>query len=127
MGKKLAEIQTNWDSFEYELKDYPRVPSIKLLEINEDQYGILEENMQQVQTMIRNKYKAFYEDQISKWKVELSEINEVWVALSEAQKTWTFLESLFIGSDEIKKELPNETEEFVKIVTSSLVFSNIEK
>ena len=65
--------------------------------------------------MIRNKYKAFYEDQISKWKVELSEINEVWVALSEAQKTWTFLESLFIGSDEIKKELPNETEEFVKI------------
>ena len=115
MGKKLAEIQTNWDSFEYELKDYPRVPSIKLLEINEDQYGILEENMQQVQTMIRNKYKAFYEDQISKWKVELSEINEVWVALSEAQKTWTFLESLFIGSDEIKKELPNETEEFVKI------------
>ena len=115
MGKKLKEIDENWKSYEYEFKDYPRVPSIKLLEINEDQYATLEENMQQVQTMIRNKYKAFYEEQINKWKVELTEINEVWVALSDAQKTWTFLESLFIGSDEIKKELPNETEQFVKI------------
>ena len=35
--------------------------------------------------------------------------------MSETQKTWSFLESLFIGSDEIKKELPKETEEFQKI------------
>lgn len=85
------------------------------MNINEDQYAILEENMQQIQTMIRNKYKAFYEDRITSWKKDLNEINEVWVALSETQKTWTFLESLFIGSDEIKRELPKETEEFQKI------------
>ena len=115
MGKKLEEIEKNWNEYEYDIKDYDRVPGIKLLSINEDQYATLEENMQQIQTMVRNKYKAFYEDKINRWKNDLNEINEVWVALSETQKTWTFLESLFIGSDEIKKELPKETEEFVHI------------
>ena len=115
MGKKLDEIDKNWLEFEYEIKDYERVVGVKLLNINEDQYAILEENMQQIQTMIRNKYKQHYEDRINNWKTDLNEINEVWVALSDTQKTWTFLESLFIGSDEIKKELPNETEEFQKI------------
>ena len=115
MGKKLDEIEKNWGSAEFIFKDYERVPGVKLLNIDEDQYAILEENMQQLQSMIRNKYKAHFEDRIVNWRKYLNEINEVWVALSDTQKTWTFLESLFIGSDEIKRELPNETEEFVKI------------
>ena len=115
MGKKLDEIDKNWGEAEYIFKDYARVPGIKLMHIDEDQYAVLEENMQQIQTMIRNKYKAFYEERIVTWKKDLNEINEVWVALSDTQKTWTFLESLFIGSDEIKRELPKETEEFQKI------------
>ena len=32
-----------------------------------------------------------------------------------AQKTWIFIESLFIGSDEIKRELQKKYEEFQKI------------
>ncbi|MBO6262544.1 MAG: hypothetical protein J6N95_08120, partial [Bacilli bacterium] len=115
MGKKLDEIEKSWGGAEFIFKDYERVPGIKLLNIDEDQYAILEENMQQLQSMIRNKYKAHYEERIVNWRKYLNEINEVWVALSDTQKTWTFLESLFIGSDEIKRELPNETEEFVKI------------
>ncbi len=115
MGKKLDEIEKSWGSAEFIFKDYERVPGVKLLNIDEDQYAILEENMQQLQSMIRNKYKAHYEQRIVDWRKYLNEINEVWVALSDTQKTWTFLESLFIGSDEIKRELPNETEEFVKI------------
>jgi hypothetical protein len=43
--------------------------------------------MQQIQTMIRNKYKQHYEDRINNWKSDLNEINEVWVALSDTQKT----------------------------------------
>ena len=35
--------------------------------------------------------------------------------LVEVQKTWSFLETLFIGSEEVKKELPNESEQFIGI------------
>jgi dynein heavy chain len=32
-----------------------------------------------------------------------------------AQRTWAYLESLFISSEEVKKELPEATQRFVKI------------
>lgn len=32
-----------------------------------------------------------------------------------AQRTWAYLESLFISSEEVKKELPEATQQFVKI------------
>jgi dynein heavy chain len=35
--------------------------------------------------------------------------------ISEVQKTWAFLENLFIGSEEVKKELPNESKSFIGI------------
>jgi dynein heavy chain len=30
-------------------------------------------------------------------------------------RSWVFLENLFIGSEEVKKELPNESESFIGI------------
>ena len=36
---------------------------------------------------------------------------EVWV---QVQKKWMYLESIFIGSDDIRQKLPEETKEFEK-------------
>jgi hypothetical protein len=38
--------------------------------------------------------------------------------LAEIQRTWSYLESLFIGSDEVKKELPDATQRFARIDTN---------
>ena len=35
--------------------------------------------------------------------------------LQEVQRSWTFLENLFIHSEEVKKELPKESLKFVNI------------
>lgn len=35
--------------------------------------------------------------------------------LGDVQKTWSFLENLFIQSEEVKKELPKESEQFIGI------------
>ena len=115
MNKKLNEIKSNWASFDFNFKPYARVEGISILDIVEDTYSALEDNMQHVQTMSRNRFKAYFEKEIDKWKSDLNTMNDVNTALSECQKTWTFLESLFIGSDEIKKELPQDTERFVQI------------
>jgi dynein heavy chain, axonemal len=45
----------------------------------------------------------------------LGSIYEVNSCLSDVQKTWSFLENLFIGSEEVKKELPNESRQFIDI------------
>jgi len=39
------------------------------------------------------------------------------VLISEIQRTWSFLESLFMHSDEVKKELPEQSKQFVTIDT----------
>ena len=115
MEKKINEIKNNWINFEFGEKPYVRVEGVKLLDMNEDQYAILEDNMQHIQTMSRNRFKAFFEKDIDQWKSDLNAINDVNVSITETQNTWCFLESLFIGSDEIKKELPKDTERFVQI------------
>lgn len=115
MEKKLKEISKNWADFEFNQKPYARVEGVKLLDIDEEKYAFLEDNMQHIQTMSRNRFKAYFEKEIEQWKNDLNMINEVNTSLTETQNTWTFLESLFIGSDEIKKELPHDTERFVKI------------
>ncbi len=35
--------------------------------------------------------------------------------MAEVQRSWSFLENLFIHSEEVKKELPKESERFVGI------------
>lgn len=115
MEKKLNEIKNNWVSFEYNEVPYARVEGVKTLELIEDHYAILEDNMQHIQTLSRNRFKAYFEKEIDQWKTDLNFIFDVHVTLTEVQGSWKFLESLFIGSDEIKKELPQDTERFEKI------------
>ena len=65
--------------------------------------------------MLLSKYIAYYEKKVEKWKWDLGSIYDVVQMLSEVQKTWSFLETLFIGSEEVKKELPNESLKFIGI------------
>lgn len=65
--------------------------------------------------MLLSKYIAYFEKIVEKWKSDLGAIYDVIQLLSDVQKTWSFLENLFIGSEEVKKELPNESKQFVQI------------
>ena len=42
-------------------------------------------------------------------------VMEVSTLLSEVQRSWSFLENLFIHSEEVRRELPKESDEFVGI------------
>jgi hypothetical protein len=33
-------------------------------------------------------------------------VNEIYLLMQEIQRTWSYLEPLFIGSEEVKRELP---------------------
>merc|ERR1711957_200223 len=100
MEKKIEEVKKNWVGIEFGERPYARIESVKILEMNEDQNLILEDNMQHIQTMSRNRFKAFFEKEIENWKNDLNAINDVSISLTEVTNTWMFLESLFIGSDE---------------------------
>ncbi len=45
----------------------------------------------------------------------MGSVYDVVQLLSDVQKTWSFLENLFIHSEEVKKELPEISQQFVSI------------
>jgi len=45
----------------------------------------------------------------------LAAIAEIVAILADVQRSWTFLENLFIHSEEVKKELPKDSERFIEI------------
>lgn len=65
--------------------------------------------------MTSSRYLATFEEKIYYWQKGLAAINEVVVTAGEVQRSWSFLESLFIHSEEVKKELPAESQKFIGI------------
>ncbi len=77
----------------------------------------LEDNQVQVQGMIANRYMVTFKDEILGWQKKLNDVADVNQIMSEIQRTWAYLESLFIHSEEVKKELPEATVRFANIDT----------
>jgi dynein heavy chain len=65
--------------------------------------------------MFASRYLATFEDRITYWNKALGAIGEIVITVGEVQRSWSFLENLFIHSDEVKKELPKESVRFVGI------------
>jgi dynein heavy chain len=86
-----------------------------LIRLSEDDFEALENDQTNVSAMFSNRYLATFEDEINYWNKSLANISEIVLLLGEVQRTWSFLENLFIHSDEVKKELPNESLKFVEI------------
>jgi dynein heavy chain len=65
--------------------------------------------------MSSSKYLATFEEKIGYWNKALGGIDEVYRVIGEVFRSWSFLENLFIHSDEVKKELPTHSTQFVGI------------
>lgn len=53
--------------------------------------------------------------QVNSWQQALGAVYEIYVLVSEIQRTWSYLEPLFIGSEEVKRELPEDAVRFAGI------------
>ena len=49
---------------------------------------------------------------LSKWQKSLANVADVFLLIGEIQRTWSYLEPLFIGSEEVKRELPEDAKRF---------------
>ena len=88
---------------------------LSTIKLSEEDFELLEENQMQVQSMCASRYLATFEEEVTTWQKQLGEVSNIVVNISEIQRTWSFLESLFMHSDEVKKELPEQSKQFVTI------------
>lgn len=62
-----------------------------------------------------SKFIAYFLEEVSEWQKKLSNADQVISIWFEVQRTWMHLESIFIGSEDIRSQLPEDSERFDKI------------
>lgn len=85
---------------------------IMLLKPDEELIETLEDNQVQLQNLMTSKYLAFFLQEVSGWQQKLSTADSVIGIWFEVQRTWSHLESIFIGSEDIRSQLPEDSKHF---------------
>ena len=114
MEKTLAELDATWTNMEYEFEVHPRT-KINLIRASEELIEILEENQNQLQNIAVSKYIAFFHEEVEYWQNRLFMADQVLFTLGEVQRNWSHLESIFIASEDIRKNLPEDSKRFDQI------------
>ncbi|KAJ8290699.1 hypothetical protein GJAV_G00016460 [Gymnothorax javanicus] len=69
----------------------------------------------QLQTILQSKHVDYFRSQVSEWQRRLTVADTVLLVWLEVQRTWDHLESIFIGSEDIRRQLPDDTHRFLCI------------
>ena len=59
-----------------------------------------------------SKYIGFFLEEVSGWQKKLTTADSVITIWFEVQRTWSHLESIFIGSGDIRSQLPEDSKRF---------------
>jgi dynein heavy chain len=111
MERMLKELEVIWSAMEFLHENHART-GYNLLRTSEELIETLEENQVQIQNMMTSKYISFFIDEISTWQKRLSIVDTVISLWFDVQRTWSHLESIFIGSEDIRKQLPVDSNRF---------------
>ena len=77
----------------------------------------------QLQNMMTSKFVGYFLEQVSGWQKKLATSDSVITIWFEVQRTWSHLESIFIGSEDIRAQLPEHSKQFDTIDTDFKVLS----
>lgn len=86
-----------------------------MLKSDEALVETLEENQVQLQTLMTSKYLSHFLQEVTSWQRKLSTADSVIAIWFEVQRTWSHLESIFIGSEDIRNQLPEDSKRFDSI------------
>ncbi|XP_065078949.1 dynein beta chain, ciliary [Ochlerotatus camptorhynchus] len=116
MEKILRDLNTTWSVMEFEHEIHSRT-GCSLLKASEELIETLEENQVVLQNLMTSKFVAHFLEEVSGWQKKLTTADQVITVWFEVQRTWTHLESIFMSSEDIRKQLPIDSARFDQIDT----------
>ncbi|KAM7360514.1 dynein heavy chain at 93AB isoform 2-T2 [Cochliomyia hominivorax] len=123
MEKILRDLNTTWSAMEFDHELHPRT-GCNLLRASEELIETLEDNQVCLQNLITSKYIAHFLEEVSAWQNKLMIADQVITVWFEVQRTWTHLESIFMSSEDIRKQLPVDSDRFDRIDTEFRILMN---
>jgi len=112
--EELKKIEDIWKNHAFELAKYVKNGEDRgfILRTAEEIKLELEDNMLNLQAMSASRFVASFAEVVREWERKLNLVNEcidVWFVV---QRKWQYLESIFIGAEDIRLQLPEEAKKF---------------
>eukprot|EP01061_Rhynchopus_euleeides_P030593 TRINITY_DN5081_c0_g1_i1.p1 TRINITY_DN5081_c0_g1~~TRINITY_DN5081_c0_g1_i1.p1 ORF type:complete len:4809 (+),score=2467.50 TRINITY_DN5081_c0_g1_i1:97-14523(+) len=113
----LAQVKKAWQDMELEVVDYQR--KCWLIKGWDAISEKLSEHINSLQSMRMSPYFKAFEEEGTTWEDKLTKIEHLFGVPEgtwfEVQRRWVYLEGIFIGNQDIKRQLPNETQAFMRV------------
>ena len=106
-------IKDCWSVHELELVRYQQ--KCKLIKGWEDLFTLVDEHMNNINSMKMSPYYKVFEKDIEPWSKNLEQIRVILDDWMDVQKKYVYLEGIFFGSADIKSMLSNEFTKFKNI------------
>ncbi|XP_036766314.2 dynein axonemal heavy chain 17 [Manis pentadactyla] len=114
MEKVLTALESTWSAMEFQHEPHPRTGTA-MLRSDEVLVETLEDHQVQLQNLMMSKYLSHFLREVTSWQQKLSTADSVISLWFEVQRAWSHLESIFIGSEDIRTQLPEDSRRFDEI------------
>jgi dynein heavy chain len=112
--KEMKAIEEKWSSTSFHVAPYSKNGVSKGVTLcpAEDIKIELEDNLLNLQTMGGSRFALAYIDDIRSWEKKLNTVSDCIEVWFKVQSRWMYLESIFIGAEDIRQQLPEEAKRF---------------
>ena len=111
IDSQLQRIDATWMALQLEYEVF-KGTGVTILKDASTTIEALDDHEVALQNMMGNRFMGFFETQITTWKTKLSGVRAVLEAWMEVQRQWCSLEAIFIGSEDIREQLPEDAKRF---------------
>jgi dynein heavy chain len=113
----LKDIEQIWKNLKFNIVKYMKGTEERgfIMGVIDDITTTLDDNAMSLQSMSASRFVTAFLPVVQNWEKVLSrigEVSEIWMVV---QRKWIYLESIFIGSGDIRLQLPEEAAKFDKI------------
>ncbi|KAI8825885.1 dynein heavy chain and region D6 of dynein motor-domain-containing protein [Fimicolochytrium jonesii] len=113
----IKEVENTWKNLKFTIVKYTKGTEDRgfILGAIDDIILTLDDNAMSLQSMGASRFVAAFLPAVQEWEKVLSHIGEVLEVWMVVQRRWMYLESIFIGSGDIRMQLPEEAARFDRI------------
>ena len=110
----MNKIDQVWKKENFDLAKYKKGNDDRgwILTNVEEKKLLLDDQLSNLQTVASSKYAGAFAARIRSWERALNLISECIEVLMQVQKKWMYLEGIFIGNEDIKQQLKEESKKF---------------
>jgi len=113
--ESLKTISQAWSVLELDIGPYKEDKGYYRIKSTDAIFELLEDNQVTLSSMKASKFFLAFEKEVDYWEMTLFRVIEIIEITLQVQRQWMYLENIFVGTEDIRKQLPKESTTFDSI------------